>query len=333
MDPGRESYLAQDRSTTTLVSTWSVTGAAFIVALARLYVRAIMRHNVRSDDYFIGLSVAASIASCALTSLAVAHGLGRHTEALSREDQVAVTTWTYIAFCPGVMSFAIPKLAVIALLVRLLAPRKSHYLLLWGMGITVQLTLLATVGILIRVIDEKCPPFNDTRLDPPEHCVPIHVQVKWCLFAGSNEKAQVRCGGRLQDNASDCSRRPRLHLLCAYHKQQDNRCPYLPLLEDKLANQKNPPSHRAEGSTIVIAASIPILQPLMERACGVNCIECRRGRFKTYIEFITSRGKLTTAIQRRVQDLNDSAVLAETDVEAAHNNPNHHNHDNSNRQH
>ncbi|KAK8066192.1 Integral membrane protein [Apiospora hydei] len=185
MDPGRASYLAQNRSTTTLVSTWSVTGVAFLVALARLYVRAVMRRNVRNDDYFIILSVAASIASCALTSVAVAHGLGRHVEALSREDQVAVTTWTYIAFCPGVMSFAIPKLAVIALLVRLMAPRKSHYMFLWGMGITVQLTLLATVGILIRVIDKKCPPFNDVRLDPPEHCVPIHVQVRWCLFAGS----------------------------------------------------------------------------------------------------------------------------------------------------
>ncbi|KAK8046954.1 hypothetical protein PG996_015018 [Apiospora saccharicola] len=184
-DPGRESYLAQDRSTTTLVSCWTVTGVAFLVALARLYVRAIMRRNVRNDDYFIILSVAASITSCALTSKAVSYGLGRHMEALSREDQIAVTTWTYIAFCPGVMSFAIPKLAVVALLVRLMAPRKLHYWVLWALGITVQLTLLATVGILIRVIDKRCPPFNNVALEPPDHCVSISVQVNWCLFAGS----------------------------------------------------------------------------------------------------------------------------------------------------
>lgn len=60
-DPGRESYLAQDRSTTTLVSTWTVTGIAFLVATARLYVRAIMRRNVRNDDYFIILSVVRAI--------------------------------------------------------------------------------------------------------------------------------------------------------------------------------------------------------------------------------------------------------------------------------
>lgn len=95
-----------------------------------------------------------------------------------------MTTWTYIAFCPGVMSFAIPKLAVIALLVRLMAPRKLHYCILWAMGIAVQLTLLATVGILIRVIDKKCPPFNDVTLARPDHCVSVTVQVRWCLFAG-----------------------------------------------------------------------------------------------------------------------------------------------------
>lgn len=129
-------------------------------------------------------SQAASIASCALTSKAVAHGLGRHAEALSHEDQVAVTTWTYLAFCPGVMSFAMPKLAVVALLVRLMAPKKLHYWILWTMGIVVQLALLATVGILIRVLVEKCPPFNDITLGPPDHCVSVGVQVRWCLFAG-----------------------------------------------------------------------------------------------------------------------------------------------------
>lgn len=68
----------------------------------------------------------------------------------------------------------------------------------------------------------------------------------------------------------------------------------------------------------MIASSIPILQPLLEKACGVNFIECRRGRLKSYIEFIvTPRAKLTTAIQRRVHNVNDSVVLAEADVEAA----------------
>ncbi|KAK8038324.1 hypothetical protein PG994_015091 [Apiospora phragmitis] len=318
-DPGRESYLAQNRSTTTLVSTWSVTGAAAVVATMRIYVRAFMRRNLRSDDYWIMLSVvgasnivfrsaciamhaAASIASCALTSKAVAHDLGRHVEALSREDQIAVTTWTYIAFCPSVMSFAIPKLAVIALLVRLLAPRKTHYMFLWGMGITVQLTLLATVGILIRVLDEKCPPFNDVRLNPPDHCVPVHVQVKWCLFAGSLS-AFVDFYLAIYPSAV-------LYRLQMRRRKKNALCVALGL------------GVLAEGSTIVIAASIPILQPLMERACGVNFIECRRGRFKTYIKFITSRGKITTAIQRRVQHFNDSAMLAETDVEAA--NTHHH---------
>ncbi|KAK7954133.1 hypothetical protein PG988_014827 [Apiospora saccharicola] len=170
-DPGRESYLAQDRSTTTLVSCWTVTGVAFLVALARLYVRAIMRRNVRNDDYFIILSVAASITSCALTSKAVSYGLGRHMEALSREDQIAVTTWTYIAFCPGVMSFAIPKLAVVALLVRLMAPESCT---------------IGSYGLWAsRVIDKRCPPFNNVALEPPDHCVSISVQVNWCLFAGS----------------------------------------------------------------------------------------------------------------------------------------------------
>ncbi|KAK7934897.1 hypothetical protein PG985_000392 [Apiospora marii] len=302
-------------------------------------------------------SQAASIASCALTSKAVDHGLGRHIEALSHEDQVAVTTWTYIAFCPGVMSFAIPKLAVIALLVRLMSPRKLHYWILWTMGITVQLTLLATVGILIRVIVEKCPPFNDITLKPPDHCVSVSVQVKWCLFAGSlsafvdfylaiypsvvlyhlqmrrrkKVALSIALGLGVLSGAVAVYKTTHLPALADPDFTWANAdlqtwtvCVQQTLLQFPIFHSqlfltiKLTAKHfRAEGSTIVIASSIPILQPLLEKACGVNFIECRRGRLKTYIEFITSRGKLTTAIQRRVHHFNDSAMLAETDVEAA----------------
>ncbi|KAK6833141.1 hypothetical protein PG995_012910 [Apiospora arundinis] len=329
IDPGRESYLAQNRGTTTLVSIWAVTGAACIVTLARLYVRGCMRRSLRKDDLFIILSVAAGIASCAVTSKAVAHGLGRHMDALSLEDQSAVTTWLFLAAFPGVMSFGIPKLAVITLLVRLLVPRKSHYYFLWAMGIAVQLALLTTIGIQIWVIAKKCPPFNDITLEAPSHCISVGTLVKWCLFAGSlSAFADFYLAiypsivlWRLQ-----MRRRKKFALSIALGLGVLSgavavyKITHITALADpdfSWANAGLQTWTVAEGSTIVIASSIPILQPLLERACGVNLIECRRVRLKEYIEFLASRGKVSTAIQRRVHQLNDSAMLAETDVEAA----------------
>lgn len=122
------------------------------------------------------------ITTCSLSTKAVEYGLGRHDETVSREDQIAVVKWIYLASCPGVMSLAIPKLAVIALLNRLLVPGKAHYWFLWAIGATVNILFFPVVVIFLRTLAAKCPPFEVSGI--PLNCVPVATQVKYCLFAG-----------------------------------------------------------------------------------------------------------------------------------------------------
>ena len=70
-----------------------------------------------------------------------------------REDAIF---WTIIAVCPGVLSLAFPKLAVVALLTKVLNPAKWHKWFLWFMGIVSVLTFFAVIGTLLG----QCSPMD-----------------------------------------------------------------------------------------------------------------------------------------------------------------------------
>lgn len=131
------------------------------------------------------LSQVNSIVACGLATKAVSLGLGRHLDTLTPEDQSAVMVWTFAAFFPGLVSFACPKLAVIALLVRLLMPSRFHFCFLWFMGAAVQLAQVGTMGLLISDLAYKCH-LSDSEQTQKQRgsCVPMHIQVRYYLFAG-----------------------------------------------------------------------------------------------------------------------------------------------------
>ncbi|KAK8076151.1 hypothetical protein PG994_003423 [Apiospora phragmitis] len=190
-------YLAEDKGGTELAVIWTFTGIALVFASARWYVRAWVQHKLWSDDYLIAVSVvsyatssypppppsprhgnlswyghvATGIVACALTSVSVSKGVGRHVEALSNEQRISATLWVYAAYCPSVLSFGMPKLAVIALLVRLLVPSRIHFWILWAMGALVQLALLESSGSFWQVpaYSLRCRPVDRRTLLGHQH--------------------------------------------------------------------------------------------------------------------------------------------------------------------
>ena len=123
--------------------------------------------------------------ACGLATKAVFRGLGRHLDTLLPQDQSAAAVWTFAAFFPGLVSFACPKLAVIALLVRLLLPSRPHFWFLWSMGVAVQLAQFGTMGLFINDLVNKCKLFDSAQTPTPSgHCVPMHTQVRYYIFAG-----------------------------------------------------------------------------------------------------------------------------------------------------
>lgn len=60
---------------------------------------------------------------------------------------------------------------------------------------------------------------------------------------------------------------------------------------------------RIEGNTIVIASSIPVLQPLMNKICERSPAgRHHTARWKFYASLFNGKAKLATAVQRRIRE-------------------------------
>jgi hypothetical protein len=144
--------------------------ATFFVA-ARLYVRARLLAKVGLDDWLIIASMVrvsyrrhhcgtlTSLQICGyimlgLTIAAVRSGNGRHFELLTLEQKSDAILYTIAGFCPGIFSFGIPKLAVVALLTRITNPSRKHKIFLWIMTSGCLLILFGCVIILFA----QCTP-------------------------------------------------------------------------------------------------------------------------------------------------------------------------------
>lgn len=119
--------------------------------------------------------------STALSTIAVRNGNGKHFSLLTTEQQENTILYTTAAFCPGVISFGLPKMAVVILLTRLLNPGKYHKWFIWWLGIWCQLTLFATCGVLLG----QCTPTNSLwDFSVKGTCFSKSIQVAYCVYAG-----------------------------------------------------------------------------------------------------------------------------------------------------
>lgn len=113
--------------------------------------------------------------------MAAQSGNGKHFAILSEDEMSGSILWTIVGFCPGVMSFGLPKLAVIFLLTRLMNPGKPHKILLWVMGIICNLGLVGCVVILFA----QCTPVESQwDFSIQGECISKWVLVDYAIFAG-----------------------------------------------------------------------------------------------------------------------------------------------------
>lgn len=83
-----------------------------------------------------------------LTTAAVRAGNGRHFALLTDEQKSGAVLYTIAGFCPGIFSFGVPKLAVVALLTRITNPSRRHKMFLWSMTGSCLFILFGCVIIL-----------------------------------------------------------------------------------------------------------------------------------------------------------------------------------------
>ncbi|KAK1505117.1 integral membrane protein [Colletotrichum abscissum] len=319
---GSDEWKAQDKGPIIVIVCWIVTAISTCFVFGRVYVRGKIMKKFQSDDWFIILGLFCGYISTALSTIAVTYGNGRHMSLLSTEQQQGAILWTTAAFCPGIMSFGLPKLAVVSLLVRLMNPDRYHKWFLWWLGIWCQLTLFVTAGLLLG----RCMPARSLwDFSVKGTCFDVNILVAYCIYAGSfsafvdvylavypaivlfrlqmatKKKIALSCALGIGSISGIVAiyKTTRIPSLAS----KDFSCGAPHFLLNKLIDltdlfRIDDTSDLViwtvvEGSTIIIASSIPVMQPLLELILRRNPFSSAKGSKQTpqYYEDYGSQSK------------------------------------------
>ncbi|KAK3951096.1 hypothetical protein QBC32DRAFT_393309 [Pseudoneurospora amorphoporcata] len=267
----------EDKGPMMIAVCWIFTVLAILFVGARLYVRAVVHDRLAADDYIIIFSCFCAVLSNIFVTISVSWGNGRHFADLDLEQKENTIRWMMAAYFPGIETLGFPKLAVIALLVRLLAPSRVHTIILWSMGTICCLSLTAMVMTLLL----QCTPVHALwTLTMPHNCLAPEVLeglaywastcsafldfylaiypavVLWKLQMHTKKKLALSSalGMGLVSGAVGIIKATGVSTLSSQDVSYD-LCD--PLYWTSI-----------EGNLIIIAACIPLLQPLVEKAKG-----------------------------------------------------------------
>ncbi|KAK4166984.1 hypothetical protein QBC43DRAFT_11845 [Cladorrhinum sp. PSN259] len=138
-----------------LIIGWIFTATATLFVAARLFSRLKKLGRVGAGDYLVILSLTLGYIYMSLISVAVGSGAGRHVAALPVTQAERALLFTPIAFIPGILSYTVPKFAVVILIRDLLSPSRKHLAAIW---------ILAGCSAVLTVL---CIVFVYAQCDPP----------------------------------------------------------------------------------------------------------------------------------------------------------------------
>ncbi|KAK7229256.1 hypothetical protein V2G26_001426 [Clonostachys chloroleuca] len=290
--PEYDAWAAQDKGPSISITCWLFISLAAVFVFARLFVRLRVYKKLMPDDYWCLAGLVCGFLSTTFSQLAVENGNGKHYQLLSDERQEKVILWTIVAFCPGVLCFGFPKLAVAHLLIKLMNPGKYHRWFLWGMVIWCLLTLFATIGTLLG----QCQPANSQwNFDIKGECVPKHHIVNFSLYAGAYSafvdiylavypaivlfQLQLKLKKKIALSIA-------LGIGCvsgAVALYKTTRIPKGLASPDFSYESSDLVIWTViEGSTIIMACTIPVLSPLMDMIFGHNPFSSSRRKTSSY---------------------------------------------------
>ncbi|KAI6087249.1 hypothetical protein F4821DRAFT_116399 [Hypoxylon rubiginosum] len=272
LDP---SQVGEDKGskTTTVISI--VAALSTLFAVARLWVRVRIMRQFQFDDLMIVVAVICGWMSVGFSTAAVHSGSGRHIQTLTVEEIQGAILFTLIGFVPGILSFVLPKLAVVKLLSRLLNPSRSHLIWLWFMCIFCLLTMMGSVGMVFG----QCQPSN-SQWDfsvPARFCwdkwIPVNYTRAVCAFSAFVDfYLSIYPGVVLCKIQLPTKKKVALSAALGIGSISTVVAIYKITVLDSLASVDFTYDSCdltiwtiVEGSVIIIAACIPLLQPLLER--------------------------------------------------------------------
>ncbi|KAK4232686.1 hypothetical protein C8A03DRAFT_20071 [Achaetomium macrosporum] len=131
-----------------LAVTGTMTTLGFLFVVARISSRMISIERLGIDDYLVVVSTLLSILHVAFIAVAISYGAGRHIATLPPQDIPHAIVYTLVGSTPGVLSFVVPKFAIVILLAKILDPGRWHKLFMWVISAVYS---LMSVGIVVAV--------------------------------------------------------------------------------------------------------------------------------------------------------------------------------------
>lgn len=164
---------------------WILTALTTLIVAARIYIRLRILKNFGVDDYLIVVSMVMGLAYCGVTTAAVIVGYGRHAAALSLSSLELAIMLNTVSFLFGILSFTIPKLAVTAMLNRILNPGTLQKTILWCLTGTAAVVS----GICIIMLFTMCDPPKalweiHLVLEGEAKCKNVWILINYAIFTG-----------------------------------------------------------------------------------------------------------------------------------------------------
>lgn len=200
-------FVSQNKGPTILAVCCTLSAIGTVFVAGRLYVRAKLLNRVALDDWLI---IASMVSGCALvnwaaivltmrkvcsyillgfTIKAVDSGNGRHFTLLSLQQKSDAILYTMAGFCPGVLSFGLPKVAVVALLTKIMNPSRKHQIFLWFISIGCVVLLLGCIALLFG----QCTPSRSQwDFSVKGKCWNPWILVYYSIGAGSKQSGIKR---------------------------------------------------------------------------------------------------------------------------------------------
>lgn len=176
------SSLSIDKGPAVLTTLWSLTSASLLFVLARLLVRLRILHKAGWDDILITFSIILAYIYDVILTIAVKSGYGRQQSTLTSDQLSNSIKFIMAGFAPGLLSIVVPKLAVVALLIRTMNPSPRQKWFLLGTVLGSGVLLMGCVVILYL----QCRPASEIwEMNAAEgSCWSMNILVDYSIIVG-----------------------------------------------------------------------------------------------------------------------------------------------------
>ncbi|KAL3458364.1 hypothetical protein BJX64DRAFT_292285 [Aspergillus heterothallicus] len=282
MEAPHRGHPSDDKGPKILAVLWGLTGFTTIIVAARMYIRGRMLRNVGVDDWLICFSLFMGLVYCAITTANISIGYGKHAYVLDTATVEKASFLNSLSFLFGIISFAVPKLAVAAMLNRILNP--SFWQKVWVWGITGTGAVISAVCIVM--LFTMCDPpralwQTSLVIEGKATCRDVWLLINYAIFTGASSAfvdlylaiypatVLMKLHMSLRKRIALCAA---LGLGAIASAMAVVKCTQLKGLADKSDYTYGTADlvlwTNVESDVVIIASCIPTLQPVLELILG-----------------------------------------------------------------